>query len=77
MTNINIDTSSQQYQNYVAGLDTLRAYLTDQLPTFRRLTTAQKKWVIQRHPLLKKALLLAVDLDDYLNLSELREELSE
>jgi hypothetical protein len=70
---LNIDTTSQQYQNLLAGIDTLETQLAERWPMFRRLPRAQKVVWLQRDPLLRRALRFVDDHAD--RVGDLREEL--
>ncbi|MCK5610253.1 hypothetical protein KAR91_50740 [Candidatus Pacearchaeota archaeon] len=51
---MNIDTTSQQYQNYLAGLTGLRQMLAPSLDMFAKLPRAEKKKWLQMDPLMRK-----------------------
>ena len=67
MANLNIDTTSQQYQNLVAGLPILQAHLATRAPLLRRLAKrhnkdAMRAW-LNADPLLKDFLRLVKKAD--------------
>jgi hypothetical protein len=57
-----IDTSSPQYQAYLNGIDTIRAYYTPKLKLFAKMPRDKQKLWLQRDPLLRKLLKLSFDL---------------
>jgi len=72
MADINIDTTSAQYQQLLQGVDILRDVVTPRLKLFKKMPLAWKKQWLQRDPLLRKVLKLGLDLEAYLE--KLRED---
>lgn len=70
---MNIDTQSQQYQNYLTGLDNLKAYYAPKLVLFAKLPKAKKKLWLQRDPLLRKFLKISLSVAEWA--SQFREEI--
>lgn len=66
MARIEIDTTDPQYQQLYNGLDLLRERLRPLLPLYRRLPLAKRRLWRQRDPLLKRTLILARDVGDFL-----------
>ena len=63
MADIDIDTTSQQYQNLLTGVGTLRTLLTPRFKVFVKLPRDKQLLWLQRDPLLKAVLRLVRDVN--------------
>ncbi len=72
MPDITIDTTSGQYQQLLAGLDTLRTTLAPRIKILLQLPSDKQRVWLQRDPLLRRTILLAQQLGNLIH-----EELSE
>jgi len=66
MANIDIDTTSNQYQQLTNGIDTLRTVMTPRLKLFKKMPLLKKKQWLQRDILLRKTLKLMMDGKEYI-----------
>ncbi len=53
---MNIDTTSQQYQQYLNGLSNLRTLMAPRFALFKKLPLAKKKLWLKKDPLFRKIL---------------------
>lgn len=67
MPNINIDTRNPQYVSLLDGLATLRDVLAPQIKLLRQLPRDKQRAWLQRDPLLRRAIRLALELRDLLD----------
>lgn len=63
MPGINIDTTSQQYQNLLNGIGTLRTLLAPRFKVFVKLPRDKQRLWLQRDPLLREVLRLVRDVN--------------
>lgn len=68
MPTMNIDTTSQQYQNLLAGLGTLRTVLAPRIRLLQRANRERQKQWLQRDPLLRRTILMSQKLMNFLDL---------
>jgi len=68
MANITIDTTSQQYQQLLNGLGTLRTVLAPRVKLLMKLPEDKRLLVLQRDPLLRRTLKMAQALRKVLDL---------
>ena len=57
---INIDTTSQQYQNYLNGLANLRTMMLPRFKAFEKLSPAKQRWWLQRDPLMRRLIKMSI-----------------
>ncbi len=57
---MNIDTTSAQYQQYLNGLDGLRAMMAPRFALFKKLPRDKQRLWLQKDPLFRKILKLGL-----------------
>lgn len=55
-----IDTTSQQYQQYLTGLDSLRTLMAPRFALFKKLPASKQKQWLQKDPLFRKIIKMGV-----------------
>ena len=71
---LNINTDAPKYQNYLAGLEDLREDMIPRLKIFSNLSRERQTWWLQRDPLLRSILKLALQINKHLPIRQFREE---
>ncbi len=72
MADINIDTTSGQYQNLLSGLGTLRTVLAPRIALMKKMLKQEggrakvRNW-LQRDPLLRRVIIMSQKLSDFIN----------
>lgn len=72
---VNIDTTSQQYQKYLDGLDELRVLMLPRFKAFDKLGEEKQRWWLQRDPLMRKLLKTALIINKHIIADSWMEEI--
>ena len=70
---INIDTQSQKYQGYLAGLGNLRDDMIPRLKAFSKLSKLKQKVWLDRDPLMRRLIKLSLVVSKHVNIENHRE----
>jgi hypothetical protein len=62
---MNIDTTSQQYQKFVNGLDDLRALMAPRFVLFEKLSPEKQRQWLQRDLLFRKVLKMSLKVSEW------------
>ena len=62
---LNIETTSQQYQQYLNGLASLRTLMTPRFKLFGKLPQDKQKTWLQKDPLFRKILKMGLDISKW------------
>lgn len=63
---LNIDTTSQKYQDYLTGLTNLRTEMLPRFKAFKQLSKLRQRWWLQRDPLMRKLVKMALIINKHI-----------